>query len=713
MFCQTRQVKRLAITLVSVVVVASVVSLAIPTSRAAGPERIGGVDRYSTATLVSERVLASGSPHTAILVTGANFPDALVAGTWPRESVVLLTRPQSLPWETFTTLLRSEITDVVIVGGSAVVSTEIERVVTAIGKPTRRVFGADRYLTSAAVVTESESVSSLWLAPGDSFVDQLNAVAFAQRNSGAVALVPPGSGRSREAIQRYLPSLIPSATIHVVDHRRRVEDVSIAGHVVTVHDDAPFVLSASLVDKTSVAAVLVSGDNWPDALSASRLTSADRPLVITRQECLPQPVTTAVAARSLTIVGGPMAVSDAVSRGVVCAIGEVPTAAAISTCQVPDARVQRNQPYSVGFPLAPGADGTPSSGRFPIVVFPVDFADVPGQPSDIARMNRAVAFADEWLRTESNGTLSADWRVSETWIHLPSPSIDYDTPKGESGYIDKAVSVAREIITLADPTTNFAGNPFVFFVFPQTLTDIDTDVGYFNAQISTSEGRVAKFFGGGLFFNLPDPYEPSQPRDLWSFWIHEIGHTWGLAGHAPASVLGSDALGADLHLMDNQNGLAYVLSAWDQFLLGWMNEREIHCLALDQVGSFETTLAPLESSDLGTKTLMIRLSPTRVMVVEAHRPIGFGARLAPHPGGVVAYVVDTAVENDRTGEGTGEARTRYAQYLGPVNPPGSPRSRGQVDPLIVAGGSATYGDLVLSVVAAEASGDTIRLERIP
>jgi len=178
-------------------------------------------------------------------------------------------------------------------------------------------------------------------------------------------------------------------------------------------------------------------------------------------------------------------------------------------------------------------------------------------------------------------------------------------------------------------------------------------------------------------------------------------------------VLGSDALGADLHLMDNQNGLAYVLSAWDQFLLGWMNEREIHCLALDQVGSFETTLAPLESSDLGTKTLMIRLSPTRVMVVEAHRPIGFGARLAPHPGGVVAYVVDTSLDNDRSGEGIGSARQRYAQYLAPANPARSPRSKAQVQPLIVPGGSAAYGDLMLSVVAAEASGDTIRLERTP
>ena len=374
-------------------------------------------------------------------------------------------------------------------------------------------------------------------------------------------------------------------------------------------------------------------------------------------------------------------------------------------------RVSRSQPYSVGFPLAPGAEGTPTTGRIPIVVLAVDFVDVPGQPTDIARMNESVVLADEWIRGESNGVLSIDWRVNDQWIHLPRPSIDYDTPKGEADYIDKAVAVATEIIRLADPTTDFAGNPFVFFVFPATLTDIDTDVGYFDANITTGEGLVAKFFGGGLFFNVPDPYTDwTKPRDLWSFWLHEIGHTWGLAGHAPSSLMGSNRLGADLHLMDNQNGLVYVLSSWDQFLIGWMNSSEIYCLQLDDVTSFDVVLTSLESRDVGVKALMIRLDPSRLLVIESHRPIGYGARLAPHPGGVVAYVVDTSVDNDRSGEGIGEARSRYAEYLAPNNPSGSPRSRGQVDPLILAGGTARYENITVSVIDGGAI-DTVRIER--
>lgn len=680
-----------------------------PSAEAASSTRLGGADRFATAAIVAADVASRRAVDTVYLVTGANFPDALVAGVGDPGSVVLLTRADTLPWVTFLALLDARYTRVVVVGGISVVSGTVEAIVRGLGKTVTRLAGTDRYGTSRAVVeanTTRARATSLWLAPGTSFVDQMNAMAAAVRAGGVMALVPPSSNAT--SVLRALESRVAAdAPVHVIDSQRVLPTITLGTRSVTVHDDSAFVESASMVGEASQV-VMASGENWPDALSASRLVSSSTALVLARSSCVPEPVRNAVGARRLTVVGGPAAMSDAAVGGQACAIGEPPSAAPLSTCQVPDQRVQRNQPYSVGFPLTPGAEGTPSSGRFPVVVFPVDFADVPGQPSDIARMKRAVAFVGDWLRTESNGTLSADWRVSETWINLPRPSIEYDTPKGEAGYVDKAVAVASEIIALADPTTNFAGNPFVFFVFPQALVDIDTDVGYFSASIATGEGRVSKFFGGGHFFNVPDPYDYSQPRDLGSFWLHEIGHTWGLAGHAPTNIVGSNRLGADLHLMDNQNGLTYVLSAWDQLLTGWLLDRELYCVHADDVESFEMTLQALESTAPGRRSIMMRLSPSRMLVIESHRPIGYGARIAPHPGGVVAYVVDTAVENDRTGEGTGEARTRYAQYLAPVNPSGSPRSRGQVDPIIVTGGSASYGDITVSVVAGGAS-DLVRI----
>ena len=162
--------------------------------------------------------------------------------------------------------------------------------------------------------------------------------------------------------------------------------------------------------------------------------------------------------------------------------------------------------------------------------------------------------------------------------------------------------------------------------------------------------------------------------------------------------------------MDNQDGAVKLLSAWDKFLMGWLGERDILCLDLDDVSSFEVDVTPRQLLARGFESVMIRLAPSKILVIESHRPVGWGARLAPHPGGVAAYVVDTAVDNDRSGEGTGQAKTRYAQYLAPDNPAGTPSTKAFVQALIVPGGSARYGDITVSV-SASVDFDSIRIER--
>ena len=222
---------------------------------------------------------------------------------------------------------------------------------------------------------------------------------------------------------------------------------------------------------------------------------------------------------------------------------------------------------------------------------------------------------------------------------------------------------------------------------------------------------MAKFFGGGRFFQTPDMF--GRPRELWSFWIHEMGHTWGLAGHGPSNIKGDKRLPASTHIMDDQNGLGLVLSAWDKMLMGWMPDREIVCVdATDLVRSgprsFDIDLTALESGEPGAKALVIRLSSTRAIVVESRRAVGWSAGFAPFTGGVLAYVLDTSVDNDRSGESTGHAKVRFAEYLQPKNMAGSPRFRGTIDPFITVGGSAAESGVTVQLVQGGAN-DTVRV----
>lgn len=149
--------------------------------------RLGGATRYDTAKVVAETPPASrvgrdpsGKP-TAIVASGANFPDALVAGPlgYGKAFPVLLTDPNGLSSQTQQALSDLGVKNVLIPGGPAAVSSTVEGQIQAMGISTKRFSGQDRTDTAAQVA--SYAVQSLGftntalnLARGDDPADSLS-----------------------------------------------------------------------------------------------------------------------------------------------------------------------------------------------------------------------------------------------------------------------------------------------------------------------------------------------------------------------------------------------------------------------------------------------------------------------------------------------------------------------------------------------------------
>jgi hypothetical protein len=115
------------------------------------PRRLAGPDRFSTAVAITREI--SPAPHSVLVATGVNFPDALTAGPAaaqdPLGGVVVLSDGSALPDATRTYLrsLKIGATKVYGVGGPGVAAAS-----TAVGSS--RVIplqGADRYATALAV----------------------------------------------------------------------------------------------------------------------------------------------------------------------------------------------------------------------------------------------------------------------------------------------------------------------------------------------------------------------------------------------------------------------------------------------------------------------------------------------------------------------------------------------------------------------------------
>jgi putative cell wall-binding protein/subtilisin family serine protease len=159
--------------------------------------RTAGADRYETAAKASSSNFSSGV-GVAYVTTGEKFPDALAAGAAAGKNAgpVLLTRFGSVPSHTKTELQRLKPKKVVVVGGPAVIDESVLVELRSItGVTVERVWGADRFETSAklSAATFTGTGGAVYIGSGLGFTEVLAAAAAAGRDKAPLLLVP-GTG---------------------------------------------------------------------------------------------------------------------------------------------------------------------------------------------------------------------------------------------------------------------------------------------------------------------------------------------------------------------------------------------------------------------------------------------------------------------------------------------------------------------------------------
>jgi putative cell wall-binding protein len=154
-------------------------------SRRLTTERIAGGDRYSTAAAAGMRAGALGpgsigGSRTAIVASGENFPDALAAGplSYGDRLPILLTPKATLATSTSDALSSLAIEQVLLPGGTAAVSADVQRAIEAMGIAVVRFPGADRTDTAVrladwSIANAAFSTAHANLARGNDFADAL------------------------------------------------------------------------------------------------------------------------------------------------------------------------------------------------------------------------------------------------------------------------------------------------------------------------------------------------------------------------------------------------------------------------------------------------------------------------------------------------------------------------------------------------------------
>ncbi len=305
------------------------IARSVPVDVKTGPARVArlwGTDRYVT----SAAIAAAGFPQRTgryAVASGELFPDSLSGAAFAAQAPgpLLLTRPQELPNAVRAELDRLGSGSGTIFGGPVSVWPEVATQLRDYG-PVRRLAGADRYATSAAISAASSSpgVDVAYVASGRVFPDALSAAPLAAMRRAPLLLTTPDV--LPPVVATELARLRPKSVVVIggpvsVSGPVLAQLHSITGVPVSrVVGADRYAVSAALARRFFAAGrelvVVASGETFADALSGGALAGRyAAPVLLVKRDEIPASVTTELGRlrpRQIVVLGGPATVGPEV-----------------------------------------------------------------------------------------------------------------------------------------------------------------------------------------------------------------------------------------------------------------------------------------------------------------------------------------------------------------------------------------------------------------
>ena len=292
----------------------------------------------------------------------------------------------------------------------------------------------------------------------------------------------------------------------------------------------------------------------------------------------------------------------------------------------------------VGFPFVNTIkNGMNPKGTNEILIIPIDFPDFEGIGSPKQQLEYDKKWLVDWYNYFSNGQAKFNVTTVDKWFRMSKPRSGYPTDGKTINGLDSAANgnQGRQAQAFIDEITkdiDLRKFSTIYTFYPDgEYTHSDLIVR--NHKFTLKEGeKNLNFFSWGKNLEAGENLK-------WVYFIHETLHDFNIIGHAPGN-------GWPFGIMANNTGVSYAINAWEQFLLDWLPENQIYCDDINTLKPTVISLSPMEREDKQTKMAVIKISPTKAVVVESHgidkwSSFNTGDRSFP-PGfySVMAYVVD-------------------------------------------------------------------------
>jgi M6 family metalloprotease-like protein len=302
---------------------------------------------------------------------------------------------------------------------------------------------------------------------------------------------------------------------------------------------------------------------------------------------------------------------------------------------------------ATAFPFAPTV--LPITGEIDMALIYVDWADNSGSKDDYDYYQQQVKYFKDfyWMASENKLDMkihsSAQWfRVNGSYEALTLGFND----EAQRGEAPKKQVFYDAAVAAADPSFDFTDIEIVFFAIPRGKSvffhggphEFNFD---WNGYVKTNERTIYDTTAPGDWFLRSGGDEPP-----WVNYVHEVGHMLGIPHQANEGNQQEQRLWVQnpmngYEIMANQGGAFRTMSTWLRWLSGWLDDSQIACTTKDQVVDEYYELTPINVVRGEKEALVIKLSDTKVIVVESRRFDPYFDRKTPNnKNGVIAYTVD-------------------------------------------------------------------------
>ncbi|KIL49880.1 cell wall-binding repeat-containing protein [Jeotgalibacillus soli] len=267
-------------------------------------DEVSAADRELTAIEVSKELYPNGfasnkQEKTVVLSTAVQFADALSAGPLAAQlgnAPILLTMPQNVNATLLNELKRLKATKVVIVGGTGAVSQTAFNTLTSIGYTVERISGNNRVETNTKINQKLTNVNSTMVVASNNYPDALGAAPVAVNNQSSIVLVDPNTipASTLSYLQNKEVSIIGGTSVVSQKIEETIKKDLGADRVVRLsgqnrYETLAAVLNHYYKDLHSTTVLVSTGNNFPDALTASALSKKySAPLILADQQLHPQ-----------------------------------------------------------------------------------------------------------------------------------------------------------------------------------------------------------------------------------------------------------------------------------------------------------------------------------------------------------------------------------------------------------------------------------------